>query len=350
VSFSFAQKFRVALFLAVAKIIWAIDCATGPVTEFFSALILKSGVLLSCLFLMLLIVFSAKTGYLKNIADGVVSWQSPIYSSGSTDVLGTESVFALYPVETGKTLPPVTTAKGVLVMDKKYIKTLYQKNEWTRLAPASTTKLMTALVTLDLYKVNETVVVPKDCTEIDSTKAGLPIGEEFRVLDLVNAMLVASAGDAACTLTEGKVSAPQFVSLMNQKAGVLGMVNTNFTNAVGLDAENGAHYSTVADLYKLSLAAMKSSQIQNAVKQKELFLKSIDEKYIGKLETTNRLLNEIPQSIGIKTGTTTDAGEVLIYEYQDEVKDLVIIVMGSSDRFSDVRALLYWVLTNYRWK
>ena len=95
---------------------------------------------------------------------------------------------------------------------------------------------------------------------------------------------------------------------------------------------------------------MQKIQIRNAVKQKEMFLKSVDETYIGKLETTNKLLGEIPQSIGIKTGTTTDAGEVLIYEYQDEAKDLVLIVMGSTDRFSDVRALLYWVLTNYRWK
>ena len=74
-----------------------------------------------------------------------------------------------------------------------------------------------------------------------------------------------------------------------------------------------------------------------------------DEKFIGKIETTNKLLYEIPQTIGVKTGRTTEAGEVLIYEYKDDTKDLLIIVMGSEDRFTDVRALLNWLLTSYSW-
>ena len=216
-SFSFAQKIQVAAVLVVAKTIWLLDRATGPFTEFIATLFVKTGVVLSSSFLILLIFLSAKTGYLKNIGDGLVAWQSPVYSSGSTDVLGAESVLALYPIATGKTLPPATSAKAALVMDKKNTKTLYQKNTGERLAPASTTKLMTALVALDLYSPNETVVVPKDCTEIDSTKAGLPDGAEFRVLDLMTAMLVSSAGDAACTLTEGKVSATQYISQMTKK-------------------------------------------------------------------------------------------------------------------------------------
>jgi len=112
------------------------------------------------------------------------------------------------------------------------------------------------------------------------------------------------------------------------------MTQSFFTNPIGLDGDNSSHFSTAQDLFRLANEAMKNETIRQAAKSKEFTIKSIAESYIGKLETTNVLLKEIPQTIGVKTGKTTEAGEVLIYEYKDEAKDLVIIVMGSDDRFS----------------
>ena len=143
-------------------------------------------------------------------------------------------------------------------MDATTKKALFKLNSDARTAPASTTKLMTALVALDIYAVDDKLAVPYFCTVIDTQKAGLPESAEFTVKDLLYALLVTSAGDAACTLSTGKVSYNEFITLMNKKAQDLGMTNTAFTNSIGLDGVDNSHYSTAEDLYKLATAATKN--------------------------------------------------------------------------------------------
>src|SRR5258708_16310878 len=125
-------------------------------------------------------------------------------------------------------------------MDLTTSKPLYQLNSLAKMAPASTTKLMTALVALDLYKLDDVVEVPNICTLIDSERAGFKPGDQVLIKDMLYALLIKSAGDAACTLAIDKVTYGQFVTLMNKKAQQLGMHNTSFTNPVGLDAAESA--------------------------------------------------------------------------------------------------------------
>jgi D-alanyl-D-alanine carboxypeptidase (penicillin-binding protein 5/6) len=218
------------------------------------------------------------------------------------------------------------------------------------LAPASTVKLLTALVVLDLYSSSEELKVPKECTEIEGTKAGFPKGSVFMVGDLVNSMLVGSLGDSACVLASGRVTNGDFVALMNKKAVSIGMSSTRVTNPIGLDDDNGGNYSTASDLYKLAVYATNVPQIKDDVKTPMYILNASKEKYSGIIYNTNKFLWEIPNTVGIKTGTTAGAGEVLIYEYNDGPRDVIIVVMGSTDRFADTKNILDWVLASYAWK
>jgi len=253
-----------------------------------------------------------------------------------------------YPVPVSNVRVPYISARSVFVMDNSTDKILFQINSELQLAPASTTKLMTALVGLEKYSPDEELMITSVCANVDSTKAYLAQGARYKVRDLIYAMLVSSAGDAACAVASGKISLEEFVTLMNDKAKQLGMVNTHFSNPIGLDG-NGNNKSTARDLYILSSAAMEYPLIRDAVDQKTYEIKSTDSAYAENMQNTNRLLWEVAGTLGIKTGTTAEAGEVLIYENADTKKDLVIIVMSSRDRFGDTTKLLDWVNAKYRW-
>ena len=224
---------------------------------------------------------------------------------------------------------------------------MYDFNTEEKLAPASTTKLMTAVIALDIYSLDEIITVSGMCTNVEGQKAGLYAGMKISVKDLVNILLINSSGDAACVLSGGATSYIDFVNLMNLKAQKIDMKDTHFTNSIGLDGENGSHYSTAADLYKLAGYAIKNKTIKDIVKTKEYSLKDSSGNFEIRVFNTNKLLWEVPETVGIKTGTTQGAGEVLIYEYKLDEKDLIIIVMRSIDRFSDTKALLNWTLESY---
>jgi D-alanyl-D-alanine carboxypeptidase (penicillin-binding protein 5/6) len=117
-----------------------------------------------------------------------------------------------------------------------------------------------------------------------------------------------------------------------------------------LDDADGQNLASAEDLAKLGMFAVKNDFIKETVRLKDFEIRDLDGKYVKRLATTNKLLAEIPESVGIKTGTTTGAGEVLIYEYAKDKIDIVIVVMGSSDRFKDVTDALNWVLASYEWE
>ena len=251
-----------------------------------------------------------------------------------------------------RTLPsPEISAQVALVVDKNTDKVLFSLNGDRELASASTTKLMTALVVLDLYNLNDVLEVPTFCATVEGSKVGLSVGDFFTVDTLLHALLIQSGADAACALSNGKVSYIDFVDSMNAKALSLGMDNTSFTNPIGLDGVNGSHYSTANDLYTLAKEATSNEIISSIVRTKDYLVSSMDKKVNIKINNTNKLLWEIPNSVGVKTGTTAAAGEVFIYEYleKDENIDLVIIVMNSIDRFYDTKSLLNWTLGSYSW-
>lgn len=244
---------------------------------------------------------------------------------------------------------PAISAKSYIIIDRASNTVLSSNQANVALPPASTAKIATALASLKIYKLDEEVTVPQFCTQVDGVKAEILQGQRFLVGDLLKALLVYSAGDAGCTLSIGKTSYADFIVLMNQVAKENNLQNTKFTNPIGLDDADGTNLASAEDLAKLGMVAVGNDFIKEVVKLKEFRFNSIDGKYIKTLASTNKLLTDIPESVGIKTGTTTGAGEVLIYEYAKDNTDLIIVVMGSKDRFADTSDILKWTLKSYEW-
>ncbi len=357
---SFSQKIQITLLRTLIFSIWVFDWVSlFPL----SYIVLKLRKVFLILFLSILLI---GTFYLVVRNDDTeqssiaipsdLAFEAPQSSSTFADVLGaqnpkseeipSEIKFPEPKTEAGP--KPEVSAKSVLAKDVLTDKTLFEKAPNLILAPASTTKLMTALVAVKNYSLEDVFVVPVDCTTIDSTKAWLPAGSSFKVQDLLSVLLVSSAGDAACTLGYGPESTYDiFVSEMNETARKLQMKNTFFTNTIGLDGYASSHYSTAEDLYILAKESIKNVTIKELVKTKDFSVKSEDGSYNFTGQNTNTLLWELDGTVGIKTGTTVEAGEVLIYEYEKDGKNIIIVVMGSSNRFADTKAILNWILDSF---
>ncbi|MFH1566018.1 MAG: D-alanyl-D-alanine carboxypeptidase [bacterium] len=244
--------------------------------------------------------------------------------------------------------PPQVTALSYVVYDANQDKTIAEHNSELILPPASTTKLMTALVALEEYSINDILPIPKDCLKLPGTQAYLSEGDFLSVESLLYALLLPSASDAACVLARGYNNPSDFLAKMNKKSEELGLKHTNFDNVIGLDGDNGTHFSTASDLLILAKAALKNQELMKIVGTKYYDVHSYATDKTYTVRNTNELLFSLPGTVGLKTGTTEKAGACLIYVYANTNKDkkVIIIVMGSKEdaRFSDTKALLDWYL------
>jgi D-alanyl-D-alanine carboxypeptidase (penicillin-binding protein 5/6) len=340
-SLSLVQKLELSLVYFFINILWFFDNIVAHIK--------KGLVFVLRVFLCLVLVSSFLKGFYLPEQNIDLSYLSYVFNPVPSDVLGVAMVREDAPYIKKRIPFPDITAKAIYVKDVTKDKELYSKNSTQILAPASTTKLMTALVSLDVYELDEILSIPKICTEIEAQKNGFLEDEKYKVSDLLSSMLINSSADAACALSVGKVSYFDFVERMNKKAKTMGLYSTSFINPIGLDDPNGAQYSTAQDLYSLSIEAVKNPLIKKFVSTTE---KTIVSKKGNKstIINTNQLLWEIPGTVGIKTGKTEAAGEVLIYEYSKDEKDLIIVVMGSADRFADTKSILNWTLESYSWE
>jgi D-alanyl-D-alanine carboxypeptidase len=243
---------------------------------------------------------------------------------------------------------PRLNSRSALVVDLKTSVTLYANNPSERMAPASTTKLMTALISKEIYSLEEIVEVPSKCAGVWGMTLGLNAGEELVYKDLLHALLISSSNDVACTLANGKIPQEEFVFLMNEKASNLSLTNTNFTNPIGFDSPDFAHYSSAEDLYQLALVAREDPLIREICSKSTYRLST--GQFPRRIYSTNYLLDQIEGTVGIKTGTTNQAGEVFIYEYLDpsENENFLIVLMGSNNRFGETRRILNWLQLNYQ--
>jgi len=340
-SITFRQKILLSLIEVLIKILWFIDKISSLNVLYILKTFFRSALLFISISFLVFLGYSISTGYLHDLVSEILV---PYYPSQNVS-----NLYYPLPRRIGSFPEPEITAKSAIAIDRERGKVLFEKNPDEKLAPASTVKLMTALVSLDLYSLDEVLTAPEFCTQVEGTKAWFPKDISFKVIDLINSMLVGSAGDSACTLANSKITESEFVERMNEKASEIGMDSTIFSNPIGLDNVGNGHYSTVLDLYKLSVYATNKSEIKEIVSKKNFFMVSIDDSYKVYLPNTNRFLWEIPNSIGVKTGTTEGAGEVLIFENADDFRDILIVVMGSKDRFNDTRMILNWINQNYSW-
>lgn len=265
----------------------------------------------------------------------------PMLTDGSYPPLrlGPDEVAAL--VRLGQ--PPALTAASAVAVDLDSGQTLYVYEPGASRPPASTVKVMTALVVLQHADIGDAVVVSAKAAATGGSRMGLIAGESLTVLDLLYGLLLPSGNDAAVALAEHVAGdEASFVALMNEAAGTLGLSGTHFANPHGLDdAQQVASAIDLAAITKAALAYPVFAQIV-ATPQATIAGRA--------LTNTNELLGSYPNADGIKTGTTDAAGECLIASTSRAGHRLLAVVLGSRDRYADARALLDYAAAGWWWR
>ncbi len=242
------------------------------------------------------------------------------------------------------------STESVILMESNTGKILYENSSDTRLAPASITKIMSLILVMEAIEQGnfalDTVLTCSDtAAALGGSQIWLEPGEQMTVNDLLKAVVIVSANDATVLLAEAVAGSEEsFVALMNSRAKELGMNNTNFCNATGLDAEN--HYSSAYDV------AIMASELLKHKKITEYSTVWMDSLRNGESElvNTNRLVRFYEGCTGLKTGTTSTAGYCLAASATRNSLSLVAVVMNSpssNDRFADAQKLLNYGFANY---
>ncbi len=234
---------------------------------------------------------------------------------------------------------PQEQARAALLLDVSTGRVLYEKNAGERVAPASTTKMMTALLALERGNLTDMVTVEADDLAVTSA-AGLWAGQTLTLEDMLHALLLPSDNAAAVAIARhvgGSEAA--FVAMMNARAAEWGLADTHFVNPHGLD--DPAHYSSARDLAQIALRGLTEPTFARIV--------STRERVVGgrTLVNLNELLGSYPGAEGVKTGTTDEAGQCLISAAGRADGRVLAVVMGSDDRFRDSRALLDYYFASY---
>jgi len=242
---------------------------------------------------------------------------------------------------------PLISAQAAMVIDISSGAVLYKNNPDVELHPASTSKLLTALVARQIYNLDEVLEI-KEETFTEGTKVDFEIGEQITVHDALKGLLINSGNDVAFLLANNHpLDYQAFVAEMNQLAQELGLQNSHFANPSGLD--HSQQVLSARDLSILARQVLKDEVLSEIVKTKSDQVADLRTGRIHYLRNTNYLLHSLPGVIGMKTGTTPQAGEALVMVYQSDQAQILFIVLGSQDRYTDVNLLLNWALTQYSW-
>ena len=262
-----------------------------------------------------------------------------------------------------------TYSPHVILIESSTGKTVYEKDADAVLPPASTTKIMTAILTLENCELTDVATVSHEAiytVPIGYSHANLIEGEKLTIDQLLHVLLIPSANDAANVLAEHIAgSVDSFSTMMNTKAKELGCTNTNFVNPNGIESEN--HYSTARDLAIIGKYAMQNETFRKIVSTKSYTLPATN-----KYAEANRFFTNTNQLIlpddrdsvdnyyykyatGIKTGYTDAAGECIVASAMKDDKEYIAVILGGestenglSGRFIDCRKLFDYAFDNYK--
>lgn len=264
------------------------------------------------------------------------------YSAGISSSNSTENIL----FQKNQGVPALTlNAESAIVVKTNFLtpsQVIFEKDKDKQLTVASLTKLMTAVVAVQDYLPTQNIIVSKDASLQKGAQGALLEGDSFSVENLIYIMLIDSSNQAAFALSD-EMGEQEFVVKMNQAAKNIGLTNTFFTDPTGLSPND---FSTSQDLVQLTEYILKNyPQIFNISTIKEVALYKSDGTFYGVLKNTNQLLGEIPEIIGGKTGFTTDAkGCLLLVTKNPDSNDyLFYVILGSGDRFGEMKKLINWV-------
>ncbi len=236
------------------------------------------------------------------------------------------------------------SGEAVIAVNVDTGKVLLEKNADSALAPASTTKLMTALLICKKGKLSDQVVVGKEVAGLEGTSVGLVPGDRISVENLLYGLLLASANEAATGLAVyASGSVEKFVAEMNNEARELGLKTTQFVNPNGLSAPG--HVTTAREMAVIANAALSNPTIQQiiATKTKSITWQRGNASKTLVLQNSNKFLGLYPGVQGMKTGTTTEAGQCLVTYANWSCGKVIMVVLNSKNRYAVTRNYLDYI-------
>ncbi|MEA4923182.1 MAG: D-alanyl-D-alanine carboxypeptidase family protein [Eubacteriaceae bacterium] len=269
------------------------------------------------------------------------------------------------PVFAAEDDPPKTDCGAALLMDAKTGEVLYESNSTKAMQPASLTKMMTALLVVENLDMNDTVTVPKEAVGITGNNIGLKEGEVFTVEQLLNALMIYSANDAAVALgikVSGNIDS--FLALMNEKAAKLGMNDTHYISPNGL-VESTSHITTAKDISIIAREVLRSKTLSKIVCKTKYTIPQTNMSKERKLKSTNKLLYDTKHKIqvngqtrtpkyegaeGIKTGFMNASGYCLAAAVERDGTQFIAVVMDAGTdlaRYSNAISMLDYGFDNY---
>lgn len=249
-------------------------------------------------------------------------------------------------------LPTATMAINVpsesaILIEEKTGRILYNKNSETKMAMASTTKIMTAILAIEYGDLDDVVVVDEEAANVEGSSIYIEKGDKITLEDLVYGLMLRSGNDAAYAIaTHISGSLKNFVKLMNEKAHIIGATNTNFTNPHGLYEKE--HYTTAKDLALITQYAFKNEDFKKIMSAKKADIKINNQ--VHTLYNKNKLLTGYDGGNGVKTGYTIDAGKCLVFSAEREGLQMIGVILRASDIWAESRILLDYGFEQYTTK
>ncbi|HVB10190.1 MAG TPA: D-alanyl-D-alanine carboxypeptidase family protein [Bacillota bacterium] len=244
---------------------------------------------------------------------------------------------------------PKVTADAAVLIDAATGTILWSRQATQSRAPASTTKMMTALLALELGNPDDPVTVGPDAVNVEGSSIYLRAGERIALSELLKGLLLKSANDAAVAIADHIAgSTAAFADLMNARAKQLGLANTHFTNPHGLTQPD--HYASAYDLALLARAAMAYPAFAAIVRSPTGAMEGLspdETSFVRGLRNTNRLLLTYDWVDGVKTGTTRAAGNCLVASGARGGQRLIAVVLHSDNRWGDAIQLLEYGYAAY---
>ncbi len=234
---------------------------------------------------------------------------------------------------------PKVDAEAAVLMVASTKRILYAINPDAIMYPASTTKIMTALVALERGKPDSVVTVSGSAAGCEGSSLELKAGDRLNLRDLLYGMMLVSGNDAAEAVAEHIAgSVPAFVDLMNARTEKMGLINTHFANPHGLPDPNN-HYSSARDLALITAQALQHPDFARIVATRE-YAVPFKNRAPVRASNTNKFLKTYPGASGVKTGYTQAAGDCLVASARRGGVQLVVVLLNDDERWADAAKLL----------
>ncbi len=245
-------------------------------------------------------------------------------------VLPVAAPFSVKAVDGGA---PQVDGKGGVVMEAVSGRVLFAQGAQEQLAMASTTKILTALITLEQPDQDTYFTVDSTAIQVEGSSMGLQVGDQASLGTLAIGMLLPSGNDAA-NAAAVRIAGSQeaFAQLMNERAAEIGMTQSHFVTPSGLDAPG--HYTTAYDMALLTREALENPRFREICSQQTMSLEYGNPPYKRWLRNHNKLLERYPYAIGVKTGFTDDAGRCLVSAAEKNGVTLIVVTLNASDDFN----------------